>query len=110
VGITEGDKNLAGGTITLHIDTAKLAVQTGPTPDVSGNIELTINSSGTGVLQSLIVKKAGALSDSGTQDWTGLTDITVVGLKDDASDSTCFTSNTLTIDGDNGPIDGEFAD
>jgi len=106
VTIVEGNKSLDNGTITLKIDTAKLAVQTGPTPDGSGNIVLTIDSSGTGVVEELIVKKAGILESPGTQDWTDTTDITVEVLQDAAGASACFTSNTLTIDGDDGPIDG----
>jgi len=107
VTIVEGSKNLDNGTITINIDTDKLAVLTGPTPDGSGNIVLTINSAGDGVVEELIVIKAGALGDPGTQDWTDTTNITVVELKDNPGASTCFTSNILTIDGDNGPIDGD---
>jgi len=105
VTIVEGSKSLDNGTITLKIDTAKLAVQTGPTPDGSGNIVLTIDSSGTGVVEQLIVKKAGILESPEMQDWTDITNITVEGLKDATGGSVCFTSNTLLIDGDDAPID-----
>ena len=54
----------------------------------------------------MIVIKAGALGDPGIQDWTDTTDITVEVLQDAAGASVCFTSNILTIDGDDGPIDG----
>jgi uncharacterized repeat protein (TIGR02543 family) len=107
VTIVEGSKILDNGTITLKIDTAKLEVETGPTPDGSGNIVLTINASGTGVVEELIVKKTGNLESNGTQDWTDITNITVAveGLKDATGGSACFTSNTLSIDGDNDSID-----
>jgi len=106
VTILEGDKNLDWGTITINIDTDKLAVYYGTTP-VSGNIVLDINSLGTGLLYPyyLSVKKAGALGDSGCQDWTDTTDITVVELQDAAPAPVCFNSNSLTIDGDDSPLD-----